>query len=141
MGTHPAQTGTAPIFGPCLLWPKGWMDQDATRYRGMPRPRRHCVRWGSSSPNRGTLPPLLDPYLFRKSTPTFGPMFFCGQTARWIKMSLGTEVDLGPAIGHTALHGASSSPLESGTAAALFGPCLMWPNGRPSQILLSLTKQ
>jgi len=20
----------APIFGPCLLWPNGWMDQDAT---------------------------------------------------------------------------------------------------------------
>jgi len=19
-----------PIFGPCLLWPNGWMDQDAT---------------------------------------------------------------------------------------------------------------
>jgi len=26
----PPQRGTAPIFGPCLLWPNGWMDQDAT---------------------------------------------------------------------------------------------------------------
>jgi len=26
-----AQRGTAPpIFGSCLLWPNGWMDQDAT---------------------------------------------------------------------------------------------------------------
>ena len=25
---------THPIFGPCLLWPNGWMDQDATRYGG-----------------------------------------------------------------------------------------------------------
>jgi len=24
-GTEPP-----PIFGPCLLWPNGWMDQDAT---------------------------------------------------------------------------------------------------------------
>jgi len=25
------QMGTAPpIFGPCLLWPNGWMDQDGT---------------------------------------------------------------------------------------------------------------
>jgi len=31
-----------PIFGPCLLWPNGWMDQDATWYGGRPRPRRHC---------------------------------------------------------------------------------------------------
>jgi len=23
-----------PIFGPCLLWPNGWMDQDATWYGG-----------------------------------------------------------------------------------------------------------
>jgi len=21
-----------PIFGPCLLWPNGWMDEDATWY-------------------------------------------------------------------------------------------------------------
>jgi len=26
------QRGTAPIFGPYLLWPNGWMDQDATWY-------------------------------------------------------------------------------------------------------------
>jgi len=27
-----------PVFGSCLLWPNGWMDQDATWYRGRPRP-------------------------------------------------------------------------------------------------------
>jgi len=27
-----------PIFGPCLLWPNGCMDQDATWYEGNPRP-------------------------------------------------------------------------------------------------------
>jgi len=30
-------------FGPCLLWPNGWMDQDTTWYGRRPRPRR-CVR-------------------------------------------------------------------------------------------------
>ena len=25
----------APIFGPCLLWPNGWMDEDATWYMGV----------------------------------------------------------------------------------------------------------
>ena len=33
------------IFGPFLLWPNGWMDQDATWYGGRPQRRRHCVRW------------------------------------------------------------------------------------------------
>jgi len=36
------------FFGPCLLWPNGWMDQDTTWYEGRPRPRPHCVTWGCS---------------------------------------------------------------------------------------------
>jgi len=40
----------APIFGPYLLWPNGWLDQDATWYWGRTRPRRLYVRWGPSSP-------------------------------------------------------------------------------------------
>jgi len=35
-----------PIFVQCLLWPNGWMDQDATWYGGRTWPRQHCVRWG-----------------------------------------------------------------------------------------------
>ena len=27
-----------PIFGPCLLWPNGWMDQSETWQAGRPRP-------------------------------------------------------------------------------------------------------
>jgi len=26
----PKRGGASPIFGPCLLWPNGWMDQDGT---------------------------------------------------------------------------------------------------------------
>ena len=36
--TAPTQKGggaPSPIFGPCLFWPNGWMDQDATWYGGM----------------------------------------------------------------------------------------------------------
>jgi len=51
------------------------MDQDATWYEGMPRPRRHWVRWETQLP-QGAEP----------SSPNF--------------------------------------------------PCLLWPNGRPSQLLL-----
>jgi len=45
----PPKGADPPIFGTCLVWPNGWMDQDAW-YGGMPGPRRHCVRWGLSSP-------------------------------------------------------------------------------------------
>jgi len=41
------------IFGPCLLWSSGWMDQDAIWYGGRPQPSPHCVRWGSSPPPTG----------------------------------------------------------------------------------------
>jgi len=36
----PQKGGTAPpIFGPCLLWPNGWMHQFNTWYGGMLWPR------------------------------------------------------------------------------------------------------
>jgi len=47
----PHKRGTAPpLFGPCLLWPNGWIDQDATWYQGRPRPRPHCVTWRFNPP-------------------------------------------------------------------------------------------
>jgi len=49
--------GTAtPISVPCLLWPYGWMDQDATWYFGRPQPGQHCVRCGPSSTPRAQPP-------------------------------------------------------------------------------------
>ena len=61
----PKKGAEPPIFGPCLLRPNGWMDQDATWYRGRPQPRRLCVRWGPSSPpKKGTEPPpIFGPFL------------------------------------------------------------------------------
>ena len=62
MGTQ-LPRGPHPIFSPCLLWPNGWMDQDATWYGSWSRPRPHCVRRGLSSPReRGTAAlPLVGP--------------------------------------------------------------------------------
>jgi len=48
----PTKRAQPPIFGPCLLWPKGWMDEDATWYGSRPRPRPHCVGRGLSSAQR-----------------------------------------------------------------------------------------
>ena len=50
---HPAppkKGHISPHFSAHVLWPNGWMDQDATWNGGRPRPRPHCVRWGPSSP-------------------------------------------------------------------------------------------
>ena len=44
--------------------------------------------------------------------PTFWPMY-CGETAGWTKMPLGTEVGLGP--GHTVFDG-DPAPFQRGTA-------------------------
>ena len=66
-----------PIFGPFVLWPNGWMRQDATWYGGRPRPMRHCVRWGRD--------PVLPPK--RDTAPNFRPMSIVrGQTAVCIRM-------------------------------------------------------
>jgi len=63
-----------------------------------------------------------DPDLPRKKgySPQFSAYVYCGQTARWIKMQLGKEVDLGP--GDIVLDGAQ--PLS-------YGPCLLWPKRSP----------
>ena len=47
-----------PSFGPCPLWLNGWIDQDATWYRGKPRPRRRCIRCGRS-PLKGAQTPVF----------------------------------------------------------------------------------
>ena len=85
------------MFGPCLLWPNGWMDHDATWYKRSPRSRQHCVRCGPHP--KGAQP-----------SPQFSAHACCGQTAGWIKMLLGREIDLSP--GHIVFDG---DPLERGT--------------------------
>jgi len=51
-------------------------------------------------------------------SPQFSTNVCCGQTARWIKVPLRTEVGLGP--GDTVLDGDPAPPLETGTAAHLW---------------------
>jgi len=58
-----------PIFGPCLLRPNGSMDQDAIWYGGRPRPWRHCVTWGPSSPKTGQSPNFRPMSIVAKQSP------------------------------------------------------------------------
>jgi len=101
----------SPIFGPLLVWPNGWMHQDATWYGGRPQPSGLCVRWGPCS------------------HPQFSAHVYCGQTAAWIKMALGTEVGLGP--GHIVLDGDPAPLHKRGQSPppTIFGPFLLWSNG------------
>jgi len=77
------------------MWPNGCKDQDTTWYRdrhatwyaGRPRPRRLCVRWGPSYPQKTGTP----------TPPNFWLMSIVAcKTVGWIKMPLGTQVNLGP---------------------------------------------
>ena len=64
-------------------------------------------------------------------SPHFSAHVSCGQTAGWIRIQLGTEVGLGP--GDIVLDGDRAPPRKGAQQPPLFGPCLLWPNGRPSQ--------
>jgi len=73
------------------------MHQDATWHGGRPQPRRLCVRWEPSLlPTKGVEPPNFRPV-------------YCGPTAGWIKMPLGTKVGLSP--GDYVLDGDPAPPL------------------------------
>ena len=60
------------------------MHQNATWYGGRPQPRRLCLRWGpsSASPKVGG------------ASLQFLAHVYCGETAGWIKMPLGSEVGI-----------------------------------------------
>ena len=58
-----------PIFGPCLLWPKGWMDEAGTWHGGRSQPSRLCVRWGPvAPPQKGGGPPKFSAHVYCDQT-------------------------------------------------------------------------
>jgi len=123
--TVPPPKGAQPRnFGPCLLWPNCWMDQDATWYGGRPQPRRIGLD-GDSALLNGALPPIFGPCLLWLNG-------WVDQDAIWyrgIPRSRPHCVNWDPAPSPRKEY---SRPLPS-----LLGPYLLWPNGRPSQLLLS----
>jgi len=91
------------------------MDQDEPWYADRPRPWPHCVRWGPSSRS----PKGAEPY------PQFLAHVYCGQTAGWIKVELGTEVGLDPS--DIVLDGDPAPPPQNGGGRA--------PQFRPMSIV------
>jgi len=51
---------------------------------------------------------------------------YCGQTAGWIKMLLGTEVNV--SSGNVVLDGSQLSPKRGTAPPPVFGSCLLWSN-------------
>ena len=83
----PKKGAEPPIFGPCLLWPNDWMEQDGTWHRGGPRRlgQGHNVLDGDPTP----LPQ-------KGQRPQFSAHVYCGQRAERIKTPVGKEVKLDP---------------------------------------------
>jgi len=113
----PKNGAEPPIFGPSLSGPNGWMHRNATWYGGRPQPRRLCVRWGPSPiPQKGWSPIQFSAHVY------------CGETAAWIKMPLGTEVGLG--LRDIVFDVDPATPRKRANPPhPIFGLCLLWPNG------------
>jgi len=112
-----------PVSDVGVLWPNGSTDQDASWYAGRYRPRPYCVRRGPRFPHpKGTQLHHL-----------FSAHVCCGQTAGWIKIPIGVEVGLG--IAEIVLDGDPALPCKGWgeLKPPIFGPCLLWRNGRMDQ--------
>ena len=126
---YPRRGGPSPIFGPCLLWPNGCMDQDATWYGGRPRPSRHCVRCGPSYPQKKghTHPTQFFP-------PNFWPCLlwpngWMDEDAAWYGSRPRPRAHCIRRVPAPAKGAPHSSPL--------FSAHVYCGHGRPSQLLLS----
>ena len=124
-----------PVCNVCLLWPNGWMDQDATWYGARPLPRPHCVRWGSSFPphRKGhSSPPLFGPRLLWQND---RPMLWdccpvCNVCLLWPNGWIDQDATWNGARlcpGHIVLDGDPASPPQKGAQQS--------PTFRPTSIV------
>ena len=66
----PVKGAQPPVFGPCLLRPNGWTDEDASWYGSRSRPRPHCVT--RRPPAKGA----------QQQSPSFRPISIVATTAQ-----------------------------------------------------------
>jgi len=102
-----------------------WIKMPRSRPMDVVLGRGHIVVDGDTTP----------PSAKNGAQPQFSANVCCGRTAGWIKMPLGTKVGLGS--GRIVSHGDPAPLSQKGHSAPIFGPCLLWPNGGPFQLLLS----
>ena len=138
----PPQKGVelpSPIFGPFLLWPNGWMHQDANWYGCRPQPRGLCIRW-ITRPHSAfatlcsmwtQLPPEKKGYSHSHSHRIFGPCLL------WPNGWMDEEVAWYRSRPRLRPHCTRRGHSERGTASPLFSAHVYCGHGRPSQLLLS----
>jgi len=109
---------SSPIFGQCLLWPNGWMDQDGTWHGSRPWSTPHCARWGHSSPSQkgGRAPPI------------FRPIFIVAKPNVWMHQDATWYGDRPQPRRLCVRWGPNPYPIRGG-APPNFRPHLLWPNG------------
>jgi len=141
MGTQlpsPKRGHNQPIFGPFLLWPNGWMHQDATWYGGRPQTRQVCSMGTKPSPQKGQSPPIFSPRLLwpnncmnqdatwygglrdivldgdpaTATAPNFRPMSAVAKRLYVYGLPLGMEVGFGP--GDFVIDGDPDRPRKKG---------------------------
>jgi len=83
-----------------------------------------CSMWTELPPEKGHIHPTQ-----------FLAHVYCGQMAGWMKMPLGTEVELGP--GHIVLDGIPLPAKEAQQPPPLFSAHIYCSHGRRSQLLLN----
>jgi len=121
----PLQKGTAaPYFRPTSVWPNGWMDQDATLYGSASAQATLCLMGTQLRPRKGALqqPPSA----------LFGPCPLCSNS--WMDQDITGYGGRSRPRRHCVRWGVGTqiSPRKGTQQPPLFGPCLLWPNGRPS---------
>jgi len=118
------KSGQSPniTFGPCLLWPNGWMNQYSTWCSGGPRSNLHCARWGPSSPSpKGAHPPIFGPCLLWSNG--------------WVDQDV-TWYGGRPRPRRRCVRWGPSSPSKGHSSTPVFGPCVSYGHDGSSQLLL-----
>jgi len=110
------------IFGPCVLWQTaGWIKMSLGRKVGLSP--------GDIVLDRDPAPPPKKKAAQQPHSPTFRPISI---VAKQLDESRGHLVGLGP--GDIVLDGdPAPCPKRGHSSPPVFGPCLLWRNGRPSQ--------
>jgi len=116
------------------------MDQNANWYDVRPWPRPHCVRWGSSSPERGTHPNFRPMSIVAKRSPIRStaehlskPGFQCLVWATVCTRTQRSAVSIQP-FGHNRNWTKSGSYFFETGWGSWYPSNTMWPGPRPTSI-------
>ena len=62
--SSPLKGARPPVFGPCVSWPNGWMDEDGTWYGSRPQPMPQCFMGTKVPPTKGAQQPPFRQHVY-----------------------------------------------------------------------------